>query len=266
MSLQRNVRRLVLGAGRLIWLSLFVLPFGFPPPGLAQSPQPQIVQREVTDTFDSRETGASAGEPDRQLSGYISGTVLDKSGAVALGAQVRLTRDDQSPTQEVLSGDNGEFAFANLPPGPFLLTIAAEGFETQRSSGALLPGQAYLAPTIRLAVATAVTEVRVAVTQFEVAQDQIKEQEKQRVLGFIPNFYVSYVADAAPLAPKQKFELAWKSTIEPFTFVGVAALAGVQQATGDFEGYGQGVEGYTKRFGAAYANVVAGVSVRATHG
>ena len=63
MSLQRNVRRLVLGAGRLIWLSLFVLPFGFPPPVLAQSPQPQIVQREVTNTFDSRETGASAGEP-----------------------------------------------------------------------------------------------------------------------------------------------------------------------------------------------------------
>jgi len=261
MSLQRNVRRLVLGAGRLIWLSLFVLPFGFPPPVLAQSPQPQIVQREVTNTFDSRETGASAGEPDRQLSGYISGTVLDKSGAVALGAQVRLTRDDQSPTQEVLSGDNGQFAFANLPPGPFLLTIAAEGFETQRASGALLPGQAYLAPAIRLAVATAVTEVQVAVTQFEVAQDQIKEQEKQRVLGFIPNFYVSYVADAAPLAPKQKFELAWKSTIEPFTFVGVAALAGVQQATGDFEGYGQGVEGYTKRFGAAYANVVAGTFI-----
>ena len=261
MSLQRNVRRLVLGAGRLIWLSLFVLPFGFPPPVLAQSPQPQIVQREVTDTFDSRETGVSAGEPDRQLSGYISGTVLDKSGAVALGAQVRLTRDDQSPTQEVLSGDNGQFAFANLPPGPFLLTIAAEGFETQRASGALLPGQAYLAPAIRLAVATAVTEVRVAVTQFEVAQDQIKEQEKQRVLGFIPNFYVSYVADAAPLAPKQKFELAWRSTIEPFTFVGVAALAGVQQATGDFEGYGQGVEGYTKRFGAAYANVVAGTFI-----
>jgi hypothetical protein len=256
MSLRRNP-----GAGRLIWLSLFVLPFGFPTPALAQSLQPQTAQREVTDTFDARETGASAGEPDRQLPVYISGTVLDKSGAVVLGAQVRLTRDDQSPTREVLSGDNGQFSFANLPPGPFLLTIGAQGFETQRASGALLPGQAYLVPAIRLAVATAVTEVRVAVTPFEVAQDQIKEQEKQRVLGFIPNFYVSYVADAAPLAPKQKFELAWKSTIEPFTFVGVAALAGVQQSTGDFAGYGQGAQGYAKRFGAAYANVVSGTFI-----
>jgi hypothetical protein len=116
-------------------------------------------------------------------------------------------------------------------------------------------------PAIRLAVATVVTEVRVGGTQFEVAQEQIKEQEKQRVLGFIPNFFVSYVPDAAPLAPKQKFELAWKSTIEPFTFVGVAALAGVQQATNDFEGYGQGAQGYAKRFGAAYANVVSGTFI-----
>jgi hypothetical protein len=116
-------------------------------------------------------------------------------------------------------------------------------------------------PEITLAVATVVTEVRVALTQIEVAQDQIKEQEKQRVFGFIPNFYVSYVPDAAPLAPKQKFELAWRSTIDPFTVVGVAALAGVQQATNDFEGYGQGAQGYAKRFGAAYANVVSGTFI-----
>ncbi len=67
-------------------------------------------------------------------------------------------------------------------------------------------------PEIRLAVATVLTEVQVGVkrTPVEVAHDQIKEQEKQRVLGFIPNFFVSYVPNAAPLAPKQKFELAWR--------------------------------------------------------
>ena len=259
MSLHRNVRRTVaFCAGGLIWL---VFRFGFPTPALAQSPQPDTAQREVTDTFDARETGASAGQPDSRLSAYISGTVLDISGAAALGAQVQLTRDDQSSAQEVLSGENGQFSFANLPPGLFLLTIAAKGFETQRASGTLLPGQVYLVPAIRLAVATAMTEVRVTITQFEAAQDQIKEQEKQRVFGFIPNFFVSYLPDAAPLAPKQKFELAWKSTTEPFTFVGVAALAGVQHATGDFEGYGQGAQGYAKRFGAAYANVVSGTFI-----
>jgi len=261
MSWRRNVRRLVPGAGSLIWLSLFVFPFGFPAPALAQPPQPQTAQPEVIHKFDAQEIGASASEPDQQSSGYISGTVLDKSGTVALGAQVRLTRNDQSPIRQVLSGNNGEFSFSHLPPGPFQVTIAAEGFATQRVSGALRPGQAYLVPAITLPVATVVTEVHVGVTQIEVAQEQIKEQEKQRVFGFIPNFFVSYVPDAAPLAPKQKFELAWKSTIEPFTFVGVAALAGVQQATNDFEGYGQGVQGYAKRFAANYANVISGTFI-----
>jgi hypothetical protein len=255
---------LAFGAGVLIRLGLCVLSFGFPIPAVAQAQQPSAIQGE-TSALDGRGTDSSAGtrQRDRKLPGYIRGTVLDKSGAVALGAQVRLTREVQSPTQEVLSGSNGQFSFADLAPGPFQLTITADGFEAQMVSGALRPGETYIVPEIRLAIATVVTEVRVAagLTPIEVAQDQIREQQKQLVLGFIPNFYVSYVPDAAPLVPKQKFELAWKSTIAPFTFVGVAALAGVQQATNAFDGYGQGAQGYAKRFSAAYANVVAGTFI-----
>lgn len=263
MWLRRNVRGLFPGAVGLIGLSLCFLPCGFSIPALAQSPQPSAVGGRANPTLDVGGTGASAGErpPDRNLSGSMNGTVVDKAGAVAVGARVRLTREDQSPAQEALSGDNGQFSFAGLPPGPFQLTISAKGFETQQVSGALHPGEAYIVPVIKLAVATVVTEVRVALTQVEVAQEQIKEQEKQRVLGFIPNFFVSYVPDAAPLTPKQKFELAWRSTIDPFTFVGVAALAGVQQGTDDFDGYGQGVAGYAKRFGAAYADVLSGTYI-----
>jgi hypothetical protein len=263
MSLRRDARRLVLGTGRLIWLSLCVLPCGSPIPAVAQSSQAPTVQRGVTGTLDAMETDISAGErqSDRRVSGYVSGTVTDQAGAVAVGAQLRLTREDDSPAREIVSGDNGQFSFADLPPGPFQLTITAQGFETQRFSGALRPGETYIVPAIRLPIATAVTEVRVVVASVEVAREQLREQEKQRVLGFIPNFYVSYVPDAAPLATKQKFELAWKSTSDPFTFVGVGAVAGLQQATNDFEEYGQGAQGYAKRFGAAYANVVAGTFI-----
>jgi hypothetical protein len=105
-----------------------------------------------------------------------------------------------------------------------------------------------------LAVATAVTKVEVGLTQVEVAQAQVKEQEKQRVLGFIPNFFVSYVPNAAPLSPKLKFQLAWKSSIDPITFLGNAAVAGIAQAGDGFSGYGQGAQGYAKRFGASYAD------------
>ena len=114
-------------------------------------------------------------------------------------------------------------------------------------------------PPITLAVAPALTEVHVKVsplTNVQVAEIQIREQEKQRVFGLIPNFYVSYDRDALPLNTSQKFRLAGKTTADPFTIVGVAALAGVEQATNTNEGYGQGAQGYFKRLGASYADVV----------
>jgi hypothetical protein len=115
-----------------------------------------------------------------------------------------------------------------------------------------------LVPQIVLPIATQLTSVTVGLTQVEQAEVQIKAQEQQRVFGIIPNFYVSYVPDAAPLTPKQKFQLAWKSSTDPFTFVAIGGAAGVQQATNTFSGYGQGVEGYAKRYSATYGDVVIG--------
>jgi hypothetical protein len=112
-----------------------------------------------------------------------------------------------------------------------------------------------------LALAATVTDVQVGLPQSEVAEMEIKEQEKQRVLGFIPNFYVSYVPDAAPLTPKQKFELAWRSMIDPVTFAGVGVIAGFEQASDDFQGYGQGAQGYAKRYGAGYADAFVGTFI-----
>jgi hypothetical protein len=190
--------------------------------------------------------------------------VVDQSGAVVAGARVKLTggghlQGDQS--QEVVSGGDGEFSFANVAPGAFQLTITAAGFATQTSSGTLASGQAYVVPRLALTVATNISEVQVSLTQTEVAEEEIKVEEKQRVLGAIPNFYVSYIPDAAPLTPKQKFKLAWKTVVDPFTFVVVAGAAGVEQAQNHFSGYGQGTQGYAKRFGAGYADTVAGTFI-----
>jgi hypothetical protein len=169
---------------------------------------------------------------------------------------VGLTRGDQSTKQETLSGDDGQFSFGNAAPGPFQLTIAAEGFATQAFSGILHPGEIYNTPRIALALATEKTDVQVVVPRMDVAEEQIKEQEKQRVLGLLPNFYVSYVPDAAPLASKQKFKLAWRSTLDPVTLVLTGAVAGVQHAKHVFSGYGQGAQGYGKRYGADFADAV----------
>ncbi len=189
----------------------------------------------------------------QQTAANINGTVIDATGAVIAGAHVRLTRPESSP-QEVLSGDRGEFAFSDLAPGPFEITVTSAGFAAQKISGVLQSGQVYIAPAIKLAPAALNTEIQVSATQNEVAEAQIKAQEKQRVLGVVPNFYVSYIRNAAPLGAKQKFELAWKSSIDPITFALTGVVAGAEQAQNAFAGYGQGAEGFAKRFGAAYAD------------
>ncbi len=197
--------------------------------------------------------------PSPQAAGTINGTVEDQTGAVRVGAKIRLTYQGQRPGGEVLSGENGEFSFIKVAPGPFQLTVTSAGFTTQTFTGVLQPGQTFIVPRFTLAVASANTEVQVgARSQVELAEEQIKQEEKQRVLGFIPNFHVTYIPDAAPLTPKQKFELAWKTAVDPMTFLGVGVLAGFQQAADDFSGYGQGAQGYAKRYGAAYADSFAG--------
>lgn len=156
----------------------------------------------------------------------------------------------------MVTGDDGRFSFPDLAPGPFQLAISAVGFAPQSSSGILQPGENCLVPPITLAVATEITEVRVELSPIEIAQEQMKDQEKQRVLGVIPNFYVSYIPNAAPLTSKQKFELAWRTSIDPITFGVNGAVAGIEQAQDRFPGYGQGAEGYGKRFAASYADLL----------
>jgi Carboxypeptidase regulatory-like domain len=187
--------------------------------------------------------------------GSISGTVVDQSGALVAGARVKLN-ENQFVNQEVKSGADGQFSFTNIAPGNFQLTITSPGFATQTVSGTLNAGQIDRLPQIVLVVATNVTEVQVGVPQVEVAEQQIKVEEKQRVMGAIPNYYVTYIPNAAPLNARQKFQLAWKTVLDPVTFLVTGGLAGVQQAQNHFIGYGQGAQGYAKRFGADYADTV----------
>jgi Carboxypeptidase regulatory-like domain len=203
------------------------------------------------------------------ISGTIVGTIVDQTGAVVAGARVSLTRisddkdhdKDQIPTPDVLSGDNGQFSFASVPPGPFQLTITAAGFTSQTASGILHSGESCTVPQIALAVALNITDVEVSLSRIQVAEEQIKDEEKQRVFGFIPNFYVTYDPHPVALTSKQKFELAWKTTIDPVTFAIVGGIAGVQQAQNAFSGYGQGAQGYAKRYGSTYGNLVTGTFI-----
>ncbi|HTR47762.1 MAG TPA: carboxypeptidase-like regulatory domain-containing protein [Verrucomicrobiae bacterium] len=200
-----------------------------------------------------------AAKPAAQESfGTVAGTVVDQTGAFVPGARVELTAVKPSVDEKAFTDTNGQFYFLNVPAADFRLTISAEHFENATVTGTVHAGEHYVAPQIVLTLATQTTSVSVTQTQEEIAEEQLKVQETQRVLGFIPNFYVTYVPDAAPLTAKQKFRLAWKSSSDPVTIALVAALAGGEQASNEYKGYGQGAQGYGKRFGATLADVVDG--------
>jgi hypothetical protein len=162
---------------------------------------------------------------------------------------------------ETSSDGDGHFVFADVAPGPFQLSFAAPGFSPLDQSGVLHSGENFVIPQIALVVARNTVDVEVTLSREQVAEDEIKVEEKQRLLGVFPNFYVTYNPKAVPLTTKLKFRLAWKTTIDPVSFAIVAGVAGIQQADNAFSGYGQGAQGYAKRFGAAYADFVSGTFI-----
>jgi hypothetical protein len=192
------------------------------------------------------------------LTGSIHGTVVDGSAAVAQGAHVALVWTPQAGgppvARETTTDSNGEFSFSIVAAGTFTLTVSSKGFTTRTVSGTIHDGESVEAPAVTLVMNGTTTDVEVSASPVEIAEAQLKEEETQRVLGVIPNFYVTYVHDAPPLTRKQKYQLAWRSSIDPVNFGIVGILAGVEQATDSFSGYGQGAQGYAKRYGAGYTD------------
>lgn len=90
------------------------------------------------------------------------------------------------------------------------------------------------------------------------AQEQLKQEEHQRVWAVVATFNTTANREAVPLSPAQKFELFFKSASDPWPFLLAAVLAGTNQAQNSFPEYGQGVQGYAKRFGASYGDYFIG--------
>jgi hypothetical protein len=187
--------------------------------------------------------------------GSISGAVVDTNGDEVPGALVALENTDSRVQRTSTTDGSGSFKFDAVEPGKFTLTITSVGFTAWGSTPlALDPGESYQLPPVALHIAPAITEVEVNFTKHDIAEEQITYAEKQRVLGVFPNFYASYVRDAAPLSAGQKYRLAWRTMIDPVSIAIPAVIAGVEQGQNTLSGYGQGVQGYAKRFGASYTD------------
>ncbi len=92
------------------------------------------------------------------------------------------------------------------------------------------------------------------------ADEQIKEQEQQRVLGVLPTFNVTYLGNATvSMTVKQKFGLALHTVTDPVAFAMPFAVAGYHEVLNDDNGFPWGVKGLGERAGAAYLDAFDGV-------
>ena len=239
------------------FVSLLILPAlllaAAAPQARAQASQPVQAQQPAPATL-----------PNDPTLGSITGTAVSRDGSVYEGVRITLkpalTSAHPPSAIEALTDSAGSFYFTAIPPGPFQITFAASGFATETRTGVLTPGNTYDLPAVTLAPAST-TDIEVTVSREEIATEQLHIEETQRVLGIIPNFYVVYTPRAVPLSPKQKFHLFWRTQIDPVTIAAAAFTAGYQQADDSFSGYGQGAQGYFKRFGADYADSFIGNAV-----
>lgn len=78
----------------------------------------------------------------------------------------------------------------------------------------------------------------------------------ERVAFVVPAFTTTNNPNAPPLSTKEKFVLFARSAFDWWPFIATGIEAGISQANNEFPEYGQGAEGYGKRYGAAFADSV----------
>jgi Carboxypeptidase regulatory-like domain len=184
--------------------------------------------------------------------GSITGIVTDAVDAVIPAATIRLNAPGE--TRTVTTNESGSFELRDLAPGvSYQVTVSANGFADWISPPAeLRPGQVLELRDIKLTISVVETTVA-ALTVEQLAHQQVKDEEKQRVFGVIPNFYVSYDKHPVPMTSKLKYEMAFRAATDIVSFAGDFVLAGINQAA-DAPDYQQGAAGFGQRFGAGYAS------------
>jgi hypothetical protein len=192
---------------------------------------------------------------------HLIGTVLDANGDTLSGATVVLIGPAPQEPRKVVSNESGFFEFKQLDPGSYRVTITAPDFADWSSPEfALTPGQYMILSETKLHLNEVTTSVNVTYTPVEIATEEVKIEETQRVFGIIPNFYVVYEPSPAPLTTKLKFQLAWKTSTDLFTVAGVGVIALIDQAGGTPD-YAGGIRGYSERFGANAADGLSDIMI-----
>jgi hypothetical protein len=194
--------------------------------------------------------------------GGVLGTVTDVDDDAIPAAAIILDGPAPSDHRVATANESGFFELQGLHPAvPYHITVSAKGFADWSSLNVVLrPGQEMELTEIKLKISVVETTVS-AVLPEQLALEQVKAEEKQRVFGVIPNFYVVYDRNAMPLTTKLKFQLALRASTDVVSIAGAGFLAGIDQAASTTPNYVQGAKGYGQRFGASYADGVSGILI-----
>src|SRR6516165_4557289 len=87
-----------------------------------------------------------------------------------------------------------------------------------------------------------------------IAKTSEPDEKLPRLFWIIPTFTVSDSKAPTALSSRQKFQMFFDNSTDPFTISYAAVNAGLARANNDLAGYGQGAAGYAKRFGAGMAD------------
>lgn len=248
-------RKMMLKAARLRTLGYAFLSAGFccvlTANAAAQSVVPGL--KAFHASFSSSGGDSSSSAPAESVEGSLSGTVVDGDGAAVPQAQVALQPQGSSEVLHVNSQDDGTFEFPRVSAGQYHVRVARDGFAPWEGKASLEPGQPLRMGDIALLISRA-DSIEVRASGRQIAEAQVQLEEQQRVLGVFPNFYASYVPNAEPLSAGEKFRLAMRFAGDPVAFGMAGVVSGSEQRANTFRGYGRGGSGYSRRFGAAYAD------------
>ena len=161
------------------------------------------------------------------------------------------TQPTQQPAQRPL-----ESAALALPDAPLPQTTAPP------PATATPPAPASSQPAAPASTPTPPATPDAKQQQHDEAERELQTEEKQRLLGVMPQFQVVNGGKAVPLSAGEKWRLAAHSAIDPF-YIGWAFVigGGYGELVDSNSGYGWGPPGYFKRVGSTYADNVNGALI-----
>src|SRR5688572_22273855 len=151
------------------------------------------------------------------ITGEISGTVTDPSGAVVPQANVELVREGTSATRTSSTNQSGIFVFAALSPGTYKLKVSATGFKGFEQTGVVLTandrvsvGQIELqvgvtAETVTVSAATSQVQTESVQTTARLTSQQldrivVRGRDVMNLVKLLPGVSQGAVRDGAAVA------------------------------------------------------------------